>query len=1193
MALAPYDPTQRARGLLSSPLLKVDSYNDTSSLDNLDHTLSLVDIDAFPRGYLERPKYIGMVAGLHARRFQITKSVKSIDNAIKIAKSTGSPLEPSAHAQHLASLAFWYSIRFNCLGLTEDLDRTVALYREAAKAGGLDYPHPPYFRDYYESWSGVQSSSVHSIEKSGYHMKDAMDAMQIEGNDRASFLYTLAALFEGRFNNTGQLQDIDSAIDVLMQAINALPPSDNAAWGAYQDKLCSWLRSRFEKSGLIEDVSREIDARKALIDATANDHPQRSRRLYLLGFTFGKRYEMSGTIDDLKLAIRYSEEGVAGNSSDGVSRTSHLSNLGIWLGKEFEYSGSMDALNRAIDMSSMAVDTIPIDHTARPNLLKNLAILLRRRFQILGSLEDLSHGIDLVRISVAITPFNHPLRASRLSSLSIQLGTRFERTKSMEDLNLAIDSARQAIHASPNNPNRAPYLLSLSKRLTIRFREIGSIDDLNSAVEFAKSAIDITPEGHTHRVNFLKGVADALGMRYERMARVEDLTSAIEYAEMALKATAADQSTRASELNDLAQLHLKYSEHFKTAGSVDSALSLYEDSWNHANAPTADRIQAAQSAASILASQSNWAAASTLLDNAVMLLPNVFPRHLSHFDKQHMLTKFAGLACNAAAAAIQAGKGAYDVLKVLEIGRGVISSFLLDIRMDLTDLRRDIPSLADEFASLSDELDAPEIADELGTAPTDSNEASLWEARAKRRRDLDSRLSELVTRIRAQPGYQTFQASLTVEEFMYAANPDPIAVINVSSYRCDAILIREESMSLLPLPNLHLDDIQRHVRDLRQSHLAASPAYMRRLLEWMWDSIASQIIDALDFQSNPGQGDTWPRIWWIPTGLLSRLPIHSAGYHRKGSTATVIDRVVSSYSTSVKALIYGRRRRQPTISESNAVLLAMEKTPGLSSNHVLPFAKKEIQIVTDLCPALNTAPIHPNPCKKDTVSSLRSCMIFHFAGHGRADPLEPSQSALLLNDWASDPLTVSNLRELRLGNTNTGTETTTTTLPEETNLEIEPTIIPNNTAENRPKSKSKATPHFLAYLSACSTTANAADSLVDEAIHLTSAFQLAGFRHVIGTLWEVADQHSVDIARAVYETLRGEGLTDWAVAWSLHVSARALRDGSWDHRGGTRKRDAKLITTSSTSIGGEYSAGEGLEGDSFNVYWVPYVHFGV
>jgi CHAT domain-containing protein len=41
----------------------------------------------------------------------------------------------------------------------------------------------------------------------------------------------------------------------------------------------------------------------------------------------------------------------------------------------------------------------------------------------------------------------------------------------------------------------------------------------------------------------------------------------------------------------------------------------------------------------------------------------------------------------------------------------------------------------------------------------------------------------------------------------------------------------------------------------------------------------------------------------------------------------------------------------------------------------------------------------------------------------------------------------------------------------------------------------------LAYLSACSTAENKIDQLADEVIHLASAFQVAGFRHVAGAMW--------------------------------------------------------------------------------------------
>ena len=84
----------------------------------------------------------------------------------------------------------------------------------------------------------------------------------------------------------------------------------------------------------------------------------------------------------------------------------------------------------------------------------------------------------------------------------------------------------------------------------------------------------------------------------------------------------------------------------------------------------------------------------------------------------------------------------------------------------------------------------------------------------------------------------------------------------------------------------------------------------------------------------------------------------------------------------------------------------------------------------------------------------------------------------------------------------------------------------------------------LAYLSACGT-ARATDSrLLDEAIHLASAFQLAGFPHVIGTLWPINDAAARDITKDFYDDLTANGKTRPQISRSaraLHHAIRRLR----------------------------------------------------
>jgi CHAT domain-containing protein len=63
-------------------------------------------------------------------------------------------------------------------------------------------------------------------------------------------------------------------------------------------------------------------------------------------------------------------------------------------------------------------------------------------------------------------------------------------------------------------------------------------------------------------------------------------------------------------------------------------------------------------------------------------------------------------------------------------------------------------------------------------------------------------------------------------------------------------------------------------------------------------------------------------------------------------------------------------------------------------------------------------------------------------------------------------------------------------------------------------------------------------------VHLVSAFQLAGFPHVIGTLWEINDRIAVQITQKFYRALSAGGavLDTTAAAHALHRAVLHVRD---------------------------------------------------
>jgi hypothetical protein len=152
----------------------------------------------------------------------------------------------------------------------------------------------------------------------------------------------------------------------------------------------------------------------------------------------------------------------------------------------------------------------------------------------------------------------------------------------------------------------------------------------------------------------------------------------------------------------------------------------------------------------------------------------------------------------------------------------------------------------------------------------------------------------------------------------------------------------------------------------------------------------------------------------------------------------------------------------------------------------------------------------------------------------------------------------------------------------------------------------RQSPPFLAYLSACGTGRINNEKFFDESIHLISACNLAGFCHVIGTLWEVDDELCVDMARITYEWIRDGGMTDESVCRGLHDATRELRD-RW-LRVQTKARSGRSVREVNMSLG-EYEAGsrsasdEDQRGDRLaewcdeeetsSLHWVPHVHFGI
>ncbi|KAF8543384.1 CHAT domain-containing protein [Trichophaea hybrida] len=777
------------------------------------------------------------------------------------------------------------------------------------------------------------------------------------------------------------------------------------------------------------------------------------------------RYRRKGNLDDLQQAIQQTQAAATATPLGHPLRGASLTNLFIALSWRFERLADVDDMRQAI---------------FRAVRLGNLGSRLHTRFERTRDLGDLQQAIFLAEQALTATPLNHPYRSANLENLGYWLTSRFERLGDPDDLQQAILQSKESVALTPlDHPDRARRLNNVGITLYLRFGLSEDQDDLELAMLHTNEAVAVTPLGHPDRAHRLHNLGISLNARYERTGELADLQQAIVRVEEAIDATPLDHPTRVRRLNKLAQTLIWRYQNAGDPKDRERAVCYLKESTAAHYAPPAFRIDAALNLASILEKDMNWVDASKNTETAVNLLPHVSSRSLGHQDQQHMMKRYNGVASRSAALALQAGKSATDAVQLLELGRAVIANLQFETRTDLTELTEQHPLVATKFEQLRNDLEISNNQSLKSAEPTSPGPS---------RHVISLELDKTVDRIRHLPSFERFLLPPTANELMGAAGyMHPVVLINVHSLRCDALLIQQHRITSLKLPRLHITAIKA----------------MLEWLQWLWNVMAGPILHELGFREAVTTDD-WPRICWIPTGPLCMLPIHAAGYHCEMGSRTVLDRVISSYSPSVKALLYARRnearQNKHTVSDK-AVIVSMETTPKCTK---LAFARKEIIELESLLPSSIPRVVLHKPKKEEVLASLSGCSIFHFAGHSHSHPSDPSMSTLLMSDWQKNPFTVKDFLTL----------------------------------------KYHQNPPLLAYLSACSTGDNRDYKLLDEGIHLMGACQLAGFRHVIGSLWEVSDKHCVDVAREVYSTMIEAGMSRESVSLGLHHAILNLRDGS-------------------------------------------------
>ncbi|KAJ7903212.1 CHAT domain-containing protein [Mycena leptocephala] len=352
----------------------------------------------------------------------------------------------------------------------------------------------------------------------------------------------------------------------------------------------------------------------------------------------------------------------------------------------------------------------------------------------------------------------------------------------------------------------------------------------------------------------------------------------------------------------------------------------------------------------------------------------------------------------------------------------------------------------------------------------------------------------LLRQIRKQPGHEYFLLPKPFADLRLSSKSGNVVILNSNPDSCDGIIILGPSSEPVHLKiNVTVEELKSQQNSLKEllSRCNASRLLGKRelysskssqecfsdMLEWLWIRVVEPVYK---------HGFLSGRLWWLPTGAFTSLPLHACAPS---------DKFIHSYTATLGSLVESNRRAFNT--QARLGVVGVSQTDSWRANYLKGVAE-EVDSVLSIVPKSQVECLQDQQATPAAVQAqLQNCSWLHLACHGKQDLLEPTKSHLLLYGG---------------------------TLELETILQIK-----HNNAE-------------VVFLAACQTAMGNSE-LANESFHLGGGFIAAGFRGAIGTLWSMNDQDGPLVARAFYSHLFRDGRQPQATdaAQALHLAVKELR----------------------------------------------------
>jgi hypothetical protein len=971
-----------------------------------------------------------------------------------------------------------------------------------------------------------------ALEESIVLLGDAARAAGAEKGIRALAQGNLGQRLRDRWTLRHDPADLNRAVETLEAAVASLPdarlwtvlgrvygeryvhvldPADrDRAIEAYRNAggpeadlaLGPLLGDRYDSGQDPADLDAAIDAFRS------------SGSGHVAGKMLETRFELQRRSDDLNESVYRLRLGVD-DAPDDATRGERLTDLAYVFSRWHAELPGIDGWALAEDALVEAERLLPAGHRARPDALNNLGNLWRENAGRTGRTDQLEPAAALLREAAAVDSPKTPLY---LSNLSLVLQALFGHTQDMPTLTEAIDVLRKALDTTPPDyPDRLLLLTNYGSALNRRAEAAaetaagvtaGSEDAITAVAALREATSIVRRTGDQEQEATILGTLGVANLsRHQATGDPGALDEAIGALEAAREL--AGPVDRRRVLTNLGNVLLSRSRLDGHADDLPAALDAYRQALEGLDAGHAERTMFLLNVANAL-EEGEEALAALRVAATVEAAPSLL--RATAAQRYAVMADEAGdlsAALTGYATAIElldlvawhgmdpddqarlltrfAGLAGAAAACAVEAGEPERAVELLEygrgvLLTRIRDARASLDALREREPALADRLsEAQELLDGASASGV-----------PERRHELAVRRREVLSDIRRVPGFADFLRPPAFADLVKAAARGPVVLVNVAGRRCDALVLsggenggeNGAGVRVVPLPGLVAAElIPRVVSFLTAIGVVtdrSGPSGDRARLTAR-RTIGETIAWLSEVVAGPVLDVLGPdvsRVWWCPTGLLSLLPLHAAA----------LDRTIPSYTASLRELLH-----EGTGIADAALFVGMPETAGLAD---LPGVEREREIVAGHVPQVHSL-IGSEARRKEVLAALAGHPIVHFSCHGTQDLTVPALGRLALADG---PLSVRDLWDLR----GTGTA-------------------------------------GLAVLSACETVRGGA-ALPDETISLGTAFQIAGFRHVIGSLWSISDSITATLCARLYDGILVPGGIDPArSAVALHEAVMEIR----------------------------------------------------